>query len=168
VGSFETPEEAAHAHAKAYIELHGTLPAATNNEGQELRQAIATHQGPVDIERFRSNNKTGWRGVYPDGSRFVAQIWKDGKFVYLGSFETPEEAARAYAIAHVHLHGGVSTTASNQEQAQPINTTDCTVNHSNMMTSGTNFDAIGDEALCLLQAQGFDMCSNANANQPPA
>ena len=56
------------------------------------------------MERFRTNtNKTGWKGVFANHNRFMAQIRKDGKIVTLGSFETPEEAARAYAKAYIEI-----------------------------------------------------------------
>jgi len=36
------------------------------------------------------------KGVNKHGNKFQAQIWKNGKIVYLGTFDTPEEASAAY------------------------------------------------------------------------
>ena len=37
-----------------------------------------------------------YRGVYPSGARWVARISIRGKFTYLGTYETAEEAGLAY------------------------------------------------------------------------
>jgi hypothetical protein len=49
----------------------------------------------------RSGNATGFRGVWPSGRRFVAQIGDGAKHgqTYLGTFDTAEEAALACARA---------------------------------------------------------------------
>jgi hypothetical protein len=36
------------------------------------------------------------KGVRKSGSRFIAQIWRNGKYVNLGTFDTPEEASVFY------------------------------------------------------------------------
>lgn len=48
-------------------------------------------------------NKTGYKGVSKDRSKFRAHITVNGKRVHLGTFSTPEEAALAYdASARIH------------------------------------------------------------------
>lgn len=49
--------------------------------------------------------QTGIKGVRTKGSRFVARIADNGLNRYLGLFETAEEAATAFKIAHVGLWG---------------------------------------------------------------
>jgi len=37
--------------------------------------------------------------------KYVAQIRQDGKFIYLGTFDTPEEARQAYETKFIELRG---------------------------------------------------------------
>jgi len=56
-------------------------------------------------------NSQGWRnrmlpkGVYKNRDKFVAQIMKDRKPIYLGIFDSPEGARRAHMKAARALHG---------------------------------------------------------------
>jgi hypothetical protein len=45
---------------------------------------------------LRSNNTSGYRGVYKNGNSFVARITVNYKFITIGSFKTAIEAAKAY------------------------------------------------------------------------
>ena len=46
-----------------------------------------------------STNRSGYRGVYSTGAKWAAQIRINGRAVHLGTFDTPQDAHRAYAIA---------------------------------------------------------------------
>ena len=58
--------------------------------------------------KVQCNNKAGFKGVHfdPKGKKhWRAQISKDNKKIYLGSFETAEEAHIAYLNAATKYHG---------------------------------------------------------------
>lgn len=42
------------------------------------------------------NSETGYRGVFRNGKSFTARIHENGKQICLGTYETPERAAKAY------------------------------------------------------------------------
>ena len=51
---------------------------------------------PSKKRKLHSNNTTGYRGVFKSGDRLRAQIFVNKKKKYLGTYETPKEAAIAY------------------------------------------------------------------------
>jgi hypothetical protein len=51
-----------------------------------------------------SNNTSGYKGVTRNGNRWIAQI-HPGRHLHLGTFATPQEAARAYDAAAIHHFG---------------------------------------------------------------
>ena len=69
-----------------------------NNAFSNLRLATnAQNQG----------NKSG-RGWSKKGSRYQARIRLDGTNVWLGCYETPEEAQEVYIAKHIEIHGEFS------------------------------------------------------------
>ena len=53
----------------------------------------------------KTENQFGYRGIIQIGDKFQAIIYKDGKGINLGSFDTPDEAALAYNKKSIELFG---------------------------------------------------------------
>lgn len=83
-----------------------------DNRRENLR--VATDSQNKTNSRLYRNNSTGLRGVrnWNDGRAlpWYAQISRDGRKRYLGSFLTAEEASAAYDAAARALHGEYATT----------------------------------------------------------
>jgi len=69
----------------------------------------------VDLSEWTAENSSGYRGVHKTASgRFQAAILHEQKAgkkrrnVHIGSFDTAEEAATAYARAHMRLHSSAA------------------------------------------------------------
>lgn len=74
-----------------------------NNQMYNLR--VCTSSQNQMNKRVQKNNTSGFKGVFESGKRWQAAIKVANKRTYLGSFVTPEEAARAYDKAAKELHG---------------------------------------------------------------
>jgi hypothetical protein len=72
-----------------------------DNRKSNLR--VATPQQNMINRKGRS--KTGQKGVYPVGSKWVAHICYGGKSNHLGTFELIEDAAMAYNEAALNFYG---------------------------------------------------------------
>lgn len=72
-----------------------------NNKWRNLRAAERSDQ----LANSRRPNASGLRGAYLRGSKFHSQITRHGKQVFLGSFDTAEEAHAAYVEAAKQVHG---------------------------------------------------------------
>lgn len=64
-------------------------------------------QNHANVKAY-SNNKVGFKGVHQRYGKFVAQIVKNGKTTYLGSFDTAADAHDVYVAASKKLHGEFS------------------------------------------------------------
>lgn len=53
-----------------------------------------------------NNSKTGFTGVYPNNSNFIARINIGKELVYLGTFKTPQEASEVYQNKLKELQNG--------------------------------------------------------------
>jgi hypothetical protein len=63
----------------------------------------ATQKQNNENRSVQRNNTTGVRGVHPGDGKFVAAVRHNGKKVYLGSFETVEDAAVAVRAKRLEL-----------------------------------------------------------------
>jgi hypothetical protein len=104
-------------HRLAWLYVYGVHPTGDidHNNGNPADSRIANlRELPRSKNAHRSRrrrNPSGFRGVSrsPPG-RWRARIAVDGKRVYLGSYKTPEEAARAYDEAAREHYGEFAMT----------------------------------------------------------
>jgi hypothetical protein len=100
------------AHRLAWLYVHGEWPNQDidhiNRNGRDNRIAnlrLATMSDNQCNAKTRTDNSTGFRGVFPKRSKFAAQIRKGSIRWHLGVFDTPEQAHAAYCEAARKLHG---------------------------------------------------------------
>ena len=55
-------------------------------------------------QQVRRDSCSGIKGVYKNGSRWQAAVYYNGKTHYIKTFDTPQEAARAYQYIAKRLH----------------------------------------------------------------
>jgi hypothetical protein len=65
---------------------------------KELKDSMNEILSEEQRDAFRASKKGSGlpKGVRKQGVKFAAQIWRNGKTVYLGTFDTPEEAFVVY------------------------------------------------------------------------
>lgn len=88
----------------------GLIVDHANHDGLDNRRTnlrVITQASNLARKRTSGACGTSYRGIALDksGKRWCARIRKDGKRLTLGSFSTPEEAAVAYDIAALEIHG---------------------------------------------------------------
>ncbi|KAM0873821.1 hypothetical protein ACQ4PT_037826 [Festuca glaucescens] len=108
LGTFRTAEAAARAYDAAAVKMHGAA-ARTN-----FRQPEAVGDGCVPSlpdEPSGHDGRTKFRGVCRQSTgKFGARISKGRAETWLGTFDTAEEAARAYDTAAVRVFGARAIT----------------------------------------------------------
>lgn len=122
-GGYETAEEAAYDYDEFLIAKMGPDNAITNQvlgllkpkTVLAVREKISSKERP--IRKANVKNKTGFKGVVQNknkyAKRFSANCCVKGKVVYIGSYETPQAAARAYDdFARKHIGRDAKTNES--------------------------------------------------------
>ena len=101
------------AHRVIFLWHHGYMPKEIDHaDGNKLNNRIENLRPSTKSENccnrhMRSDNKSGFKGVYwhKDSGKWRAEIGFRGKKTQLGAFACPEDAAKAYAVAALQLHG---------------------------------------------------------------
>jgi hypothetical protein len=79
-----------------------------DNRRENLRPAFRSQN---QANQRHARGKSGFKGVFPTkGERWMASIGYQYKLIYLGTFGSPEEAARAYDKKAIELHGDFACT----------------------------------------------------------
>tara|TARA_A100001011_G_scaffold385744_2_gene460282 strand:+ start:2091 stop:2606 length:516 start_codon:yes stop_codon:yes gene_type:complete len=90
-----------------------------DNRKENLR--LCTRSENCRNKKVRADSKSGFKGVYQTkNGRFQAYIGDPSKIsrnIKLGTYDTPEEAARAYDKRALELHGEFATPNFPQETA---------------------------------------------------
>ncbi|MEH0157519.1 AP2/ERF family transcription factor [Limibacter armeniacum] len=70
--------------------------------------------------RRQQKNSSGYRGVSRDGNKFRAVLYDKGERIYLGMFDTAEEAAKAYDDESVKRFGETNSLNFMQEEEMAV------------------------------------------------
>ena len=74
-----------------------------DNQRHNLR--LVTRATNMQNRIRKKKNPTGFLGVHPNNNKFIARIGYNYKILNLGTFASPEAAARTYDKAARKLHG---------------------------------------------------------------
>lgn len=100
-------------HRIVYLLLRGRLSSASspldhinqNKLDNRIENLRLVNVSKNNANRNLKPNKSGYRGVYPNKDKWIAQISIDGRPKALGRYTTREEAALAYNRAAIELWG---------------------------------------------------------------
>jgi hypothetical protein len=100
------------------VRMHRYILALTENDEVEVdhldgnkrdnRRAnlrVCTHAENMKNVRVHRDTLSGLKGAHKSGDQWESRIMVDGKRMFLGIFETPEDAHNAYVAASLKYHG---------------------------------------------------------------
>lgn len=99
-----------YAHRLAWLYVYGKWPInqIDHIDGNRANNAFINLREVSNAEnaqnKHKSQNKSGFRGVRKENSKWLAEIKIDYKPIRIGLFGTPEEAHQAYILAKRKLH----------------------------------------------------------------
>jgi len=102
------------AHRLAWLYVHGEFPVGeidhincipTDNRIANLRD-VSRRMNQENHRTARSDNRCGVIGVNKRGGSYRARVRLNGKFMVIGSFQTPELALEAYTAVKREVHAG--------------------------------------------------------------
>jgi hypothetical protein len=102
------------AHRLAWFFIHGNWPTASidhiNGERDDNRisnlRVVSTATNNQNLRSAKPNSLSGLLGASKNHGKWTASIKVGGRYHYLGSFSTPEEAHQRYLAAKRQLHEG--------------------------------------------------------------
>lgn len=106
------------AHKLAWLYSYGETPSQfiDHRDRNPLNNRLSNLRLSDDVlnavnSKIRSDNKIGVKGVAKTyGGKFKARIWRNGKAIYLGTFDTVLEADSAFKTASKVLYGDFAVT----------------------------------------------------------
>jgi hypothetical protein len=100
-----------YAHRLAWLHFHGQDPVidldhinGSRGDNRITNLRLASVAENAQNQAKPCNNTSGYIGVHPSKGRFVALIGHNNEQLYLGTFDTAEEARAAYLEAKKRLH----------------------------------------------------------------
>jgi hypothetical protein len=102
----------------AFLYMLGRLPVEADHEDVNPGNECWKNLREANHSQNNANRRAGRlgrslpKGVTRHRNKFRAQVCRDGRNIYLGIYDTPEEAAAAYAKAAAKVHGQFARAAA--------------------------------------------------------
>jgi hypothetical protein len=100
------------AHRLAWFYVYGEWPKGDVDHKNTIRShnwidnlRLATRSQNVANGRLRAINTVGLKGVSRNQTKWMARIRKDDQLIFIGNFDSPEEAHAAYVAKAEELFG---------------------------------------------------------------